>query len=293
MNQFTISQLEQFSGIKAHTIRIWEKRYNALNPSRSLGNTRYYDGLQLKRLLNIVSLVASGAQISKVCALSDNELSEKIYEQLNQTTSIDKDAENFILQFIAAGMSYDTVAFNSIYCQAQKLYEFELVYKLILLPLLRRLGILWVSDRIPPSQEHFISNLIEQKIQAAIHALPPIKRNEETWLLALPEYEFHEIGLLFAHYLLTKAGKTSIYLGSNMPISSLQKSVQELIPHALYIFLIHYDLPEKAQQYLNSLAFAFKDCKIYVSGNEHLLSQLFINKDVEWIKDIDHLISKL
>jgi DNA-binding transcriptional MerR regulator len=293
MNSFTISQLEQFSGIKAHTIRIWEKRYNALRPNRSLGNTRYYDGHQLKRLLNIASLIEGESQVSKFCLLSDEELAVKVIEKFERSNSDETDASNYILQLTATGINYDANAFDLIYKHAAKRFDIITLYKLVIIPLLNRVGILWAGERIPPSQEHFISNLILQKIHAATNALPPRKKSDETWALCLPEGEFHEIGLLFSHFMLCQAGKNSIYLGCNLPFDALISTVQEVQATHILVFFIHYDQPEKVQEYINSLIFKFKGCKILISGNARLISKLHFDEKVDWIKTVDDFILKL
>lgn len=293
MNSFTISQLEQFSGIKAHTIRVWEKRYNALRPNRSLGNTRYYDGHQLKRLLNIASLIEGESQVAKFCLLSDEELALKVIEKFERLQSDETDASNYILQLTAAGINYDAITFDLIYKQATKRFDIITLYKLVIIPFLNRVGILWAGERIPPSQEHFMSNLILQKIHAATNALPPRKKSGETWALCLPEGEFHEIGLLFSHFMLCQAGKNSIYLGCNLPFEALISTVQEVQATHILVFFIHYDQPAKAQEYINSLVFKFKSNKILISGNTRLISKLHLEENVEWVKTLDDFILKL
>ncbi len=290
MNSFTISQLEQFSGIKAHTIRVWEKRYNALRPNRSLGNTRYYDGHQLKRLLNIASLIEGESQVAKFCLLSDEELAQKVIEKFDQFRSDETDASNYILQLTATGINYDTCSFDRVYKQAAKRFDTITLYKLVIIPFLNRVGILWVGERIAPGQEHFMTNLILQKIHAATSALPLVPKREETWVLCMPEREFHEIGLLFSHFMLCQAGKSSIYLGCNLPFDALISTVQEVRATHILVFFIHYDQPSKAQEYINSLIFNCKNCKILISGNVRLISKLHLDEKVEWIKSVDDLI---
>jgi MerR family transcriptional regulator, light-induced transcriptional regulator len=293
MNSFTISQLEQFSGIKAHTIRIWEKRYNALRPSRSQGNTRYYDGHQLKRLLNIASLIEGETQVAKFCLLSDDELAQKIIEKFDSVQSDDEDASKYILQLVAAGMNYDAYSFDCVYKQAAKRFDFISLYKLVIIPFLNRVGILWAGDKVPASQEHFMSNLVFKKLYSAINELPPVKSSDETWVLCLPEGEFHEIGLLFSHYLLLKAGKNSIYLGNNLPFEPLISAVEEVQATHIYVFMVHYDHPEKAQEYINSLIFKFKSTRILIAGNQKLISKLHLDNRIEWIEKVDDFVLKL
>lgn len=272
---------------------MWEKRYNALQPSRTLGNTRYYDGLQLKRLLNIVALAEGETQVGKICSLSNDELAGKMLEKFSKPQETHSDATNFIMQLIAAGINYDAEAFTKIYELAATRFDFITLYKMVVLPFLSRLGILWAGDQMPASQEHFMTQLIFRKMQVAIDALPPVKSAKETWVLCLPENEFHEIGLLFSHYLLTEAGKRSIYLGGNLPFDSLKATVDEINPTHILVFFVHYDAPERAQEYTNSLIHNNKTCKLFVAGNNKLIEQLTLGNKAEWIKSVDDLKSKL
>ena len=113
MNLFSISQLSQFSGIKPHTIRIWEQRYSAFKPNRSDGTTRYYDDTQLRRLLNIVSLLDNGHKVSSLCSMPDEDL----YFMVSNlgTSEFSESTEYFVTQLIAAGLSYDTSYFELIF----------------------------------------------------------------------------------------------------------------------------------------------------------------------------------
>ncbi|MEO6135554.1 MAG: MerR family transcriptional regulator, partial [Ginsengibacter sp.] len=200
MNSFSISQLSQFSGVKQHTIRIWEQRYNALTPGRSEGNTRYYDGDQLRRLLNIVNLNGAGMKISEIGILSDEELFALAAKLENEDNS--NAHAYFISQLINAGLDYDEVAFEKAFSHSVEKCNIKEVYLNILYPLMVRLGIMWSSDAIPPAQEHFLSNLMKQKLFSLINSVAPSKIKSDAWLLFLPEDEFHEIGLLYANYVL-------------------------------------------------------------------------------------------
>lgn len=265
MNQFSISQLAQFSGIKAHTIRIWEQRYNALQPHRSEGNTRYYDGLQLRRLLNIVSLLKFNYKVSQLCKMTDEELSE-LQRQYHLRAIDDNDFEYFINQLIAAGVNYDEQDFNKFFSHCLLRFGLKKTYVEVLYPVLERIGIMWSIDQMPPTQEHYITNLLQQKLFTAIDSLAPEKDNEEVWLLFLPENEFHEIGLLFANYLIRSRGKKVIYLGSNVPLPLLNTAVKETKVTRILTFLVHNDLPENVTSYLEQLKSGAAGKEVFVAS---------------------------
>ena len=284
MNQFSISQLAQFSGIKAHTIRVWEQRYNALKPNRSEGNTRYYDNSQLRRLLNIVSLADHDYKVSELSAMTDNELFKLIRETTNQTEN--ESSNYFIFQIIAAGMSYDEVYFDKIFSHCLIRFGLKDTYLKVIYPTLARMGLMWTSDTLPPAQEHFLSNLFRQKLFTAIDSLPPAKNDADSWLLFLPENEFHEIGLLFAHYLVSLAGHKVIYLGSNVPFESFGDLSKEVPIKNILLFLVHHYSDEEAKQYLNDLATQFSRKKIFVACQQQISNNIQLKKEINWLSSV-------
>ncbi|MFI5128939.1 MAG: MerR family transcriptional regulator [Chitinophagales bacterium] len=293
MDLFSISQLQQFSGIKAHTIRIWEQRYNALHPNRSEGNTRYYDNSQLRRLLNIVSLMDSDYKVSQLCAMTDKNLFTLINDQLKTHSIVRDEAEYFITQLLAAGMSYDEPGFDKIFSKCLERMDMKDGYTKVIYPLLERIGLMWSTDTMPPAREHFMSNIIRQKLVSAINDLPAPASSKSSWLLFLPENEFHEIGLLFAHYLIRKAGRKVYYLGSNVPFETLAQAVKEIQPGNFLFFLVHYDVPENVQDYLNSLTKTFNKTRINLSGNVKLINQLKLGRQIQWKKSVQELEDSL
>ena len=265
MDNFSISELQQFSGIKAHTIRMWEQRYGALKPNRSEGNTRYYKGDQLRRLLNIVSLLNTNYKVSELCAMSDGKLRGLLEEQLSKSIAADSAYDYFISQLIAAAMEFDEVSFNKFYSNCILRFGIKNTYVEVVNPTLIRLGLLWAKDALPPAQEHFISNLFRQKFLAATEELPISESSSETWMLFLPEDEFHEAGLLFANFLLRKAGKKVIYLGANVPYDSLTTAIKEIKPTHLLFFLVRkYDSTDD-QALLSDLVKASAGSKVFVA----------------------------
>ena len=284
MNNFSISQLQQYSGIKAHTIRIWEQRYNALTPNRSEGNTRYYDDLQLRRLLNIVSLMDREYKVSQLCSMPDEKLFDLIKSRLISTSSNSSSIEYFVSQLIAAGMCFDVVAFEKIFSKCIEKFGIKDSYLKVIYPLLDRIGLMWSCDTMPPAHEHFISNIIRQKLFSAIDELPITKALQDTWLLFLPENEFHEIGLLFSYFLIRNAGRSAVYLGSNVPLNTLVETVKEISPSNLLFFLVHNDTPDGFEKYCNALTKNFEKIKIYLAGNEEMIGKLKTDRSIKQLR---------
>lgn len=289
MDLFSISQLQQFSGIQAHTIRIWEKRYNALSPTRSEGNTRYYSNDQLRRLLNIVSLMGHEYKISELCAMPDEKLFKIIKSHLKNFSSPDLSIEYTISQLLAAGMSLDENYFDTLFSECIVRYGIKNTYITVIYPMLARIGIMWATDTMPPAQEHFISNIIRQKLFTAIDSLPPVRSSIDSWLLFLPENEFHEIGLLFAHYIIRSTGKKVFYLGCNVPVKTLIKVVKEITPANILFFLVHNNIPSETQEYLDTISANFKKTNIYMSGNNNLINQLKPGKLMRRVRSVEEL----
>ena len=288
MDRFSISQLSQFSGVKPHTIRVWEQRYNALQPDRSEGNTRYYDGHQLRRLLNIVSLMNSGYKISRLCLMKNADLYELLGEHYDKATQ-NSDYDYFVGQLIAGGMSFNQYNFEKIFSHCLLRFGLVTTYKNIIYPLLKRVGLLWTRNQLPPAQEHYISNLLRQKLFTAIDSMPPEEFAEETWLLFLPEDEFHEIGLLFAHYLVRSKGYKSIYLGASVPLDSVKIAIQDTEATNIFLFLVHHDLPKNIQKYLITLEKTAPDSKIFVAAPEDIRLKLKPVSGIHWLSSVDDL----
>lgn len=287
MTLYSISQLSQFSGIKPHTIRMWEQRYNALKPIRSGGNTRYYDSTQLRRLLNIVSLLDMEFKVSELCSMPDEKLF-KLVEEYSHNFEEHEPLEYYISQLIAAGMDYDEHHFEKILSHCFLKYGIQITYQRIIHPTVVRVGVYWTSNNIPPAQEHFITNLFRQKLSMGIDSLPPAEK-EESWLLYLPEGEFHEIGLLYAHYLIKLSGRKVIYLGANLPLTSVIDAVKDTNVENLLFFMVHYDQPEQVSEYLDELYTEFKEKEIFLAGNNKLIDQLNLKENFRFLKDVEAL----
>ncbi len=293
MNSFTISQLQDYSGIKAHTIRIWEQRYNALQPKRSEGNTRYYDNHQLRRLLNIVSLMNTDHKISQLCAMSDAELNALIDEHYLKQDVSESNLEMYVSQMIAAAFEFNETRFEKLFSNCLLRFGLKDTYILVIYPALVRLGLLWTKDALPPAHEHFIINLIRQKILTAIEALPPAVSSENAWLLFLPEDEFHETGLLIAYFLIRSAGKKVYYLGANVPLSSLQQTIDSIDIRHVLGFLVSKNDKKDAIKAINELCTRNAQIKFHIACNPSSLKSTNERPCFEQLNNVEELVSML
>jgi MerR family transcriptional regulator, light-induced transcriptional regulator len=223
MIRYSINDLEKITGIKAHTIRIWEKRYNVVNPQRTDTNIRFYDENDLKKLLNISTLNKHGFKISEIIKMDKEKLCDKIIEVSNTSNHFESHLNNLVVSMI----ELDEDKFEKVLSTAIIKLGFEKTITNIIYAFLEKVGILWQIGTINPAQEHFISNLIRHKLIIAIDGQQnPPKPHAKTFVLYLPENELHEMGLLFYTYLLKKSGHRVIYLGQSVPLRDLVEIVR-------------------------------------------------------------------
>ena len=218
MAVYSIKELEKLSGIKAHTIRIWEKRYNLIEPHRTNTNIRYYTDDDLKKILNVAVLNRQGIKISNIAKLNDLELKEEIIRVSRSHYSNDTIIDSLVIAMV----DLDDYKLEAIIEKSIGRIGFTSTVTDILYPFLDKVGILWQSGDIYPAQEHFISNLLRQKIISATDKLPnTFNPRAKKFILLLPEGEWHEIALLFAQYLLRESNQEVIYLGQSVPYSDV------------------------------------------------------------------------
>jgi DNA-binding transcriptional MerR regulator len=233
MNKFTIKDLENLSGIKAHTIRIWEQRYSFLAPQRTATNIRYYNNTELKTLLNVALLNKYGFKISHINKMTNEELREKTLT----LTNTEAQQERFINELIQHMIDLDIEAFEQVLDGYIHSRGIEKAILHIIFPFLDRIGILWLTDHINPAQEHLITNVIRQKLIVGIeNILTPFDLPVKV-VLFMPENEHHELGLLFLQFLLKSRGVKTIYLGANVPIDDLAFVADLKKPDYLYTHL--------------------------------------------------------
>ena len=218
-NVFSIKDFENLSGIKAHTIRIWEKRYNILEPMRTDTNIRCYDIKNLQKLLNIVVLHNYGYKISKIALLDPEEIPLKVKEIISEKSA----KIHAIKSFKLALMNFDHTLFFNTYDELLKNKTFKEVFNEVFIPLMEELGYLWQTDTISPAHEHFITYLIKQKLLSITEQIQskPATKTERVYVLYLPLNEIHELGLMYLNYEFLDSGYHTIYLGESVPIESL------------------------------------------------------------------------
>ncbi|WP_103864357.1 MerR family transcriptional regulator [Aquimarina sp. I32.4] len=238
---FSIKDLENLCGIKAHTIRIWEKRYNLLSPDRTETNIRTYNLKSLQKLLNVTYLVNSGYKISRISKLNDQEINEYVRNIISHNSIKDQSINSFKI----AMLNYDLSLFLNTYEQLENKKSFREIFTTVFIPLLKEIGLLWQTSTITPSHERFLSNLIKQKLLLNIEKLQYSKptKNDKAFVLFLPENEIHELGLLYIYYEILLHGYKVIYLGASIPLDNLP---QILSLHKEIIFVSYFTIrPEK------------------------------------------------
>jgi MerR family transcriptional regulator, light-induced transcriptional regulator len=263
--EYSIKDIENLTNIKAHTIRIWEKRYGIIKPDRSDTNIRSYSEEELRKLLNISILINNGIKISHIAAFSQNEIKEKAFFILQNPN----DPESHIKNLVIAMVELDESKFEKILSKSFINLGFEKTMMNLIYPFLQHIGVLWQTGSINPAQEHFISNLVRQKLISSIDSIDfKENRNSRKFMLFLPEGELHEIGLLFYYYMLKVRGHHVLYLGQSTPLSSLIQSVEILPADFLVLFLISSFSGISYIDYLNELSDNFKSAKILITGGQ-------------------------
>ena len=292
---FSIRDMENLSGIKAHTIRIWEKRYNLFTPERTSTNIRYYSLQSLQKLLNVTLLYNNGYKISKIAKLDESHIPIIVREIVANNS----EKNHAINAFKLAMINFDQTLFLNTYSSLLSERSFRDIFNEVFIPLLNELGLLWQTDTISPSHEHFITHLIKQKIYInteKLQLVEPIKK-DKVFALFLPENEIHEIGLLYLNYEITLRGYKSIYLGQTMPIESLA----DLLKYYDNIHFVSYFTVSPTKDELDAYFDKFSK-KLNLSGSSrlwvlgHQIQYITENKlpsSVQTFNSIEHLISIL
>lgn len=293
-NTFTIKDLENLSGIKAHTIRIWEKRYNVLEPMRTDTNIRFYDLRALQKLLNITLLHDYGYKISKISKYP----SEKIPELVQEIISNKSAKSHAISSFKMAMMNFDQKLFLDTYEALLSEKSFREVFFEVFIPLMEEIGLLWQAETVSPSHEHFISYLIKLKllvITEKIQSQSPT-REDKLFVLYLPMDEVHELGLMYLNYEILSSGYKSIYLGQSVPIDSL-KDLKKYFNNIVYVC---YSTVEPIKNKINPYILELKeqilveDSQLWVIGrNVQNIDTTILSESVRKFDTITELISEL
>jgi len=265
MQKFSIKDVENLSGIKAHTLRIWEQRYQIIVPKRKDSNHRYYDNDDLKHILRVAYLYNNGYKISTIAKLDKEDL-----KHLTIVNTIEEHPKSKIINYLLeAAIDFNEEDFEQTLNKAISNYGFETCMLEVIYPFFERIGTMWLVDAAIPAQEHFSTNIIKRKIIVAIDSLPSIQTNNgttERFILYTPEGEFHEIPLLLAYYLMKKKGKLVAYIGANMPLEDLVVIAKPRGITHLYFHAITSLVATNIDDYLLMLARHFRQQQIIMSG---------------------------
>lgn len=284
MSVYSIKDLEHLSGIKAHTIRIWEQRYDLFSPQRTATNIRFYNDDDLKLILNIASLKNHGIKISKIVAMPEDVLADEVrkieFEDLSH--------EDQISALTLAMIDLDEKSFASLLELSIEKMGFEKTMVEIIYPFMRKIGILWLTNAINPAQEHFISQLVRQKLIVATDHTQT-NENGPLFLLFLPEGELHELGLLYANFLLRSRGARTVFFGQTVPLEALEEVYHKLNPDYLMTSITTSPESKDVQQYIKRLGTRFKNSIVYITGSRVVGQDIEIPTNVSVLNQFEDL----
>ncbi|MEO7175797.1 MAG: MerR family transcriptional regulator [Saprospiraceae bacterium] len=290
MSTYSIKELGIISGIKPHTIRTWEQRYGILKPLRSDTNIRYYDDEQFKKLLNVKELLDAGMKISHIGNLSQSQFMAELDRVGAEAYKNEKHFEIIISQIIISIATFDEALFEKTFTKCVSKFGLTKSYLKVIYPTLTKIGLMWCKSDIMPAQEHFLSNLIKKKLFATIDSLPIPQDSDQTWILFLREQEEHEIGLLFAYYLLKFYQKRVVYLGANVPYDNLRNVAEQVKATHLYTFLMRNDHNDEMSDLIDKLNNDFKEATICFSGKKDIIEKITPSNKRIFINDVETLI---
>lgn len=285
MNAFTIKDIENLSGVKAHTIRIWEQRYNLLKPQRTDTNIRYYSNEELKTILNIALLNKFGYKISNINKMSIEEMHQKLHtfphEQAQQ--------ERLINQLISFMIDVEVDSFEELTDRQIREKGIEKTLIELIFPFLEKTGILWITNNINPAQERLVTNIIRQKVIVGIETSESRIKSNKVALLFLPEGEFHELGLLYVYYLLKNKGVKVLYVGADVPLNDLESIVKLKKPDYVYSHLTAVSNNFNFEKFLNIVRAKTGDTPVMISGPLTTNYKKSIPSDFHFLKSLQEV----
>ena len=287
MAVYSIKDLEKLSGIKAHTLRVWEQRYDIIEPRRTKTNIRYYLDEDLKFILNIALLNKNGIKISKIAKMSKEEIAEKVaaISEINFEYGTQLDALTISM------IEMDEYKFDRIVNTNIEQLGFERTMLEIIYPFLDKLSVLWLTGSINPVQENFMSYLIRQKIIVAIDNEPLVSgKHVDKFLIYLPEGEKQELSMLFMHYLLKSRRNHVIYIGQDITLADLKDACNIHNPDYIFTMITETFAKEPVQQYVDRLAANFKDSHILLSGYQVVAQDVFPPDNISILRSLDQAL---
>jgi len=289
MGSYSIDQFSSITGITKFVLRTWENRYDYLKANRSETNIRIYNDQMIVRALNTNYLLEHGYKISKISKISEIELI-KIVDEI-KVKQIEGKEGYYINQIIISTLEFSTSKFNKVFEEGVLDLGMLDFYKKVILTTLDRIGILWLTNRIAPSQEHFLSENIKQKISTATNIYLNQENKKETWLLFLPDNEFHEIGLLFARFLLVKNEFKVIYLGSNLPNESLNLVNKKIKIDNILMFSVSNSSLININSTIEYLESNFQSANKYIVSKEITTKMISKKSNINILNDVNSFIN--
>lgn len=287
MSQYSIKEIEQLSGIKAHTLRIWEQRYNFIKPKRTDTNIRYYDDQDLKYVLNVSLLKDHGHKISHICSMHEQDIQMEVNKLMDKKLGFPEQIQSLTLAMLELDEERFEKTLNTNILQI----GFERTMMNLIYPFFQRIGILWQTGAITAAQEHFISYLVRQKIIVAIDGqIVNVDNFNKTYLLYLPESELHEMSLLFSAYILKSRNNRIIYIGQNVPHEDLINIYKDHNPDYLLTVLTTHPPTNEAQAYVYKLSESFRNAHVLISGHQVVGQDLDFPENVTLLNKLQDLI---
>jgi MerR family transcriptional regulator, light-induced transcriptional regulator len=289
MNSFTIKDLENLSGIKAHTIRIWEQRYKFLKPCRTCTNIRYYSNEELQKILGVALLNKYGYKISHIDKMCDKEMKEKMLSLSPMEARQQKIVNDLILSMVNLdSQNVERIIDNYITTEG-----IERTITQIIFPLLDRTGIIWLTNRIDPLQEKLLSNVVRQKLMVALEAMPAAAKTTKTIVLFTPEGTHRDLGILYMNYILRKRGTNTIYLGANVPLDDIVRIATVKNPDYIYCHLASFCRNFNLDAFITSASEKIKSNPFIVSGKLITTYEGKLSKNISLIETFPAVIESL
>ena len=286
MSIYSIKDLEILSGIKAHTLRIWEQRYQIIEPKRTDTNIRFYDDTDLRKILNIALLNQNGYKISKIAGMPE----PAIVEEITRITTTDLKYPEQVSALVLCMIAYDELAFDKVMAKNMLQFGFENTMTHIILPFLKKVGLLWLTGAINPSQEHFISHLIRQKMLVAIDGqIESRHAKAKKFLIFLPEGEYHDIPVLFAAYIIRQRNSKVLYLGQSLPLEHVVGAEQNYNPDYILINLVIAPLDYSVSSYVIEISAKFPNTMILLTGYQFANLDITFPSNVKYLKNFAEL----
>ena len=290
MNKFSIKDIETITGIKSHTIRVWEQRYNLLQTKRSDTNIRYYDDEDLKFLLNVSILNDSGIKISEIVKMTPIEMTQSV----QKLSEVENNFTCHIQALVKNSLELNELEFKKSLIQSVKKIGFEQTIIQVIYPFLHKVGIMWQTGMINPAQEHFATNLIKQRLILAIDSVKSIEiESPKKFLLFLPENEYHEIALLFAYYVIKQHGHKILYLGQSLSLAYVNEVIESFRPDFIFSILTNSINNSDIQHSVQSFVDYFPNQTILLAGSAIKEYKIDETDNLISLQDVADLLSFL